>query len=152
MHCLLIVSRKDQTNKKKLSPLTNHKDTKKGTVMGDFDRVNLFQQAKQGFDNLFSYNRQQIESFDYHNIMKNISIFQQIELQELDIQNSEGKIEINLDCNQENKLSISLSFPRKHEQISSSSLTILSSGANHSSELKEKTLKEKKKRSKKPKM
>ena len=43
MHCLLIVSRKDQTNKKKLSPLTNHKDTKKGTVMGDFDRVNLFQ-------------------------------------------------------------------------------------------------------------
>ena len=25
MHCHLIVSRKDQTNKKKLSPLTNHK-------------------------------------------------------------------------------------------------------------------------------
>jgi len=30
MHCHLIVSRKDQSNKKKLSPLTNHKNTKKG--------------------------------------------------------------------------------------------------------------------------
>ena len=29
MHCHLIVSRKDQTNKKRLSPLTNHKNTKK---------------------------------------------------------------------------------------------------------------------------
>lgn len=76
--------------------------------------------------------------------MKNGSIFQQIELQEQDVQYSERKIEINLDCNQKNKLSISLSFDQKHQQISSSSLTILSSGANHSSELKEKTLKEKK--------
>lgn len=50
MHCHLIVSRKDQANKKKLSPLTNHKNTKKGTVTGGFDRVTLFQQAEQGFD------------------------------------------------------------------------------------------------------
>ena len=40
MHCHLIVSRKDQSNKKKLSPLTNHKNTKKGTVTGGFDRIN----------------------------------------------------------------------------------------------------------------
>ena len=45
MHCHLIVSRKDETNKKKLSPLTNHKDTKTGVVKGGFNRVNLFQQA-----------------------------------------------------------------------------------------------------------
>lgn len=32
MHCHLIVSRKDQANKKKLSPLTNHKNTKSGIV------------------------------------------------------------------------------------------------------------------------
>ncbi len=43
MHCHLIVSRKDQANKKKLSPLTNHKDTKNGVIKGGFDRVNLFQ-------------------------------------------------------------------------------------------------------------
>lgn len=82
MHCHLIVSRKDQANKKKLSPLTNHKNTKKGTVTGGFDRVNLFQQAEQGFDKLFNYDRQQTESFDYHNTMKNGSIPEQVELQE----------------------------------------------------------------------
>lgn len=43
MHCHIIVSRKDQSNKIKLSPLTNHKNTKKGTVKGGFDRTNLFQ-------------------------------------------------------------------------------------------------------------
>ncbi len=37
MHCHLIVSRKDQSNKKKLSPLTNHKNTKKGAIKGGFD-------------------------------------------------------------------------------------------------------------------
>ena len=56
MHCHLIVSRKDQTNKKKLSPLTNHKNTKNGVIKGGFDRVNLFQQAEQGFDKIFGYN------------------------------------------------------------------------------------------------
>lgn len=50
MHCNLIVSRKDQSNKKKISPLTNHKNTKSGIIKGGVDRVNLFQQAEQGFD------------------------------------------------------------------------------------------------------
>ena len=81
MHCHLIVSRKDQANKKKLSPLTNHKNTKNGVVKGGFDRVNLFQQAEQGFDKLFDYHRQQSESFDYHNTIKNGSIFEQLEQQ-----------------------------------------------------------------------
>lgn len=53
MHCHLIVNRKDQKNRKKLSPLTNHKNTKKGTVTGGFDRVNLFQQVEQGFNKMF---------------------------------------------------------------------------------------------------
>ena len=70
MHCHLIVSRKDQANKKKLSPLTNQKNTKNGVIKGGFDRVNLFQQAEQGFDKLFNYNRHQSESFHYHNTMK----------------------------------------------------------------------------------
>ena len=88
MHCHLIVSRKDQSKKKKLSPLTNHKETKKGAVTGGFDRVNLFQQAEQGFDKLFGYNRQLSKSFEYANTMKNGSISEQIELQE---QNFIGK-------------------------------------------------------------
>lgn len=106
MHCHLVVSRKDQTNKKKLSPLTNHKSTKKGTVTGGFDRVSLFQQAEQGFDKLFGYDRQQTESFDYRNTMKNGFIVEQLKLQEQDAQSS--KIEINQDRNQENSFSINL--------------------------------------------
>lgn len=85
MHCHLIVSRKDQSNKKKLSPLTNHKNTKKGTVKGGFDRKNLFQQAEQGFDRLFDYKRKLTESFEYYNMMKNGSISEQLNIQERQI-------------------------------------------------------------------
>lgn len=82
MHCHLIVSRKDQSNKKKLSPLTNHKNTKKGAIKGGFDRNNLFKQAEQGFDKLFSYNRPLSESFEYYNTMKNGSVTDQLKMQE----------------------------------------------------------------------
>ncbi|MBD8387795.1 DUF5712 family protein [Dysgonomonas sp. BGC7] len=82
MHCHIIVSRKDQSNKKKLSPLTNHKNTKKGTVKGGFDRANLFQQAEKGFDKLFNYDRPLNESFECYNAMKSGSIQKQIKMQE----------------------------------------------------------------------
>lgn len=82
MHCHLIVSRKDQSNKVKISPLTNHKNTKKGMVKGGFDRKNLFQQAEQGFDKLFGYDRQLTETFEYCNTMKNGSISEQLKMQE----------------------------------------------------------------------
>lgn len=70
--------------------------------------MNLFQQAEQGFDKLFGYNRQQAESFDYHNMMKNDFIIEQLKLQEQDIQFSERKIAINQDNNQENLLYINI--------------------------------------------
>ena len=114
MHCHLIVSRKDQTNKKKLSPLTNHKNTQSGIIKGGFDRVNLFKQAEQSFDKLFSYDRQHSESFDYHNTMKNNSISEQLELQvqtfigekkkdKFQSSEKENNISCNLDSKQENK-------------------------------------------------
>ena len=106
MHCHLIVSRKDQANKKKLSPLTNHKNTKKGVIKGGFNRVNLFQQVEQGFDKLFSYNRQQSESFYYHNIMKNSSKPEQFNLQEQEFQSIKTRIRISQENNQENSFSI----------------------------------------------
>lgn len=108
MHCHLIVSRKDQSNKKKLSPLTNHKNTKNGVIKGGFDRMNLFHEAEQGFDKLFSYNRQQSESFDYHNTMKNGSISNKLKLQKQEIQSNRGKTEINQNDNRENLFSINL--------------------------------------------
>ena len=85
MHCHLIVSRKDQSNKKKLSPLTNHRNTTKGAITGGFNRTSLFQQAEQGFDKLFNYDRPLIETFDYCNTMKNGSIADQLEMQERQI-------------------------------------------------------------------
>lgn len=85
MHCHLIVSRKDQSNKIKLSPLTNHKNTKEGTIKGGFDRTNLFQQVEQGFDKLFNYDRQLTETFEYCNTMKNGSIEEQLKMQERQI-------------------------------------------------------------------
>lgn len=108
IHCHLIVSRKDQANKKKLSPLTNHKNTKKGTVTGGFDRVNLFQQAEQGFDKLFDYKRQLVESFDYCNTMKNGTIFERLNLQGQELQSNNKKTAIDQDSNQENLFSIKL--------------------------------------------
>jgi len=108
MHCHLIVSRKDQTNKKKLSPLTNHKNTKNGIIKGGFNRVNLFQQVEQGFDKLFNHNRQSTELFDYHNTIKNGSISELFKLQQQEIQSSERKIEVNLDSKQEISPSINL--------------------------------------------
>ena len=108
IRCHLIVSRKDQVNKKKLSPLTNHKNTKNGIIKGGFDRVNLFLQLEQGFDKLFNYNRQPKESFTYRNTMTNGSISEQFKLQELDSQSCERKIAISQDSNQENLFSVNL--------------------------------------------
>lgn len=102
IHCHLIVSRKDQANKKKLSPLTNHKNTKNGVIKGGFDRVNLFQRTEQGFDKLFNYNRQQTESFDYYNAVKNGSLSEQLILQQKEIQSSKKETENNQICNRVN--------------------------------------------------
>lgn len=85
MHCHLIVSRKDQSNKIKISPLTNHRNTKKGAIKGGFDRVSLFQSVEKGFDRLFGYNRQLSETFEYCNTMKNGSITEQLKMQEREI-------------------------------------------------------------------
>ena len=102
MHCHLIISRKDQANKKKLSPLTNHKNTKNGIIKGGFNSVNLFQKIERGFDYMFCYDRQQFESFDYHNTMKNGSISELLKQQEQELQSYERKTKINQDRNKEN--------------------------------------------------
>lgn len=133
MHCHLIVSRKDQSNKKKLSPLTNHKNTKRGVIKGGFDRVNLFQQAEQGFDKLFGYYRQQSESFDYHNTMKNGSISEQLEIQTQTF-TGEKKKEIfqssekenNISCNLDSKSDIKQPYNLQNNSGGNSLLSIFS--------------------------
>lgn len=85
MHCHLIVSRKDQSSKVKISPLTNHRNTKKGIITGGFDRTALFENAEKGFDNLFGYNRQLSETFEYCNTMKNGSMTDKLRMQEQEL-------------------------------------------------------------------
>lgn len=166
MHCHLIVSRKDQTNKKKLSPLTNHKNTKNGVIKGDFDRVNLFRQVEQGFDKLFGYNRQLSESFEYANTMKNGSIDDKLKMQERELKEpkqyfigenkkeafqsgeKENMISRNLDSNADNKQS----YNQQNSGSDDSLLSIFSLGdsnnydATLAEELQAKKLKKKKKK------
>lgn len=166
MHCHLIVSRKDQTNKKKLSPLTNHKNTKNGVIKWGFDRVNLFRQAEQGFDKLFGYNRQLSESFEYANTMKNGSIDDKLKMQEQELKEpkqyftGENKKEIfqsgekgnmisrNLDSKADNKQS----YNQQNSSIGDSLLSIFSLGesnnydATSAEESQAKKLKKKKKK------
>ena len=145
MHCHLIVSRKDQSNKKKLSPLTNHKSTKKGIIIGGFDRVNLFQQAEQGFDKLFGYDRQLSESFEYANTMKNGSISEQLKLQGQEVKFDERIIEIDQYSNQQSFISIDL----KKDKTCGSLNSFISSETSFSSQHNEHIPKPNKKKKKK---
>ena len=158
MHCHLIVSRKDQTNKKKLSPLTNHKNTKNGVIKGGFDRVNLFQQAEQGFDKLFGYNRQQSESFDYHNTMKNGSISEQLELQNqiftgekkkdiIQASEKENNISCNLDNKEENRHSNNQQYDSRGDALLS--IFSLRDSNNHKATLLEELQAQKRQKKKK---
>lgn len=162
MHCHLIVSRKDQANKKKLSPLTNHKNTKNGVIKGGFDRVNLFRQAEQGFDKLFGYNRQLSESFEYANTMKNGSIDDKLNMQEQELKEpkqyftGENKKEAFQSGEKENMISRNLDSKadnkQSYNQQNSGSVSIFSlgDGNNYDAALAEesqaKKLKKKKKK------
>ena len=158
MHCHLIVSRKDQTNKKKLSPLTNHKNTKNGVIKGGSDRMNLFQQAEQGFDKLFGYNRQLSESFEYANTMKNGSISEQIEVQEQNFtgenkkevfQSSEREnmIACNIDCKQNNNPAFNQGDNRSGDSLLS--IFSLGDGNNYDATLAENLQAQKRKKKRK---
>jgi len=94
MHCHLIVSRKDQSNKIKISPQTNHRNTRKGVIKGGFDRTSLFENAEKGFDKLFGYNRQLTETFVYCNTMKNGSMETKLQMQEVELKMSEQSVDI----------------------------------------------------------
>lgn len=83
MHVHIIVSRKDRSNTKKLSPKTNHTGKKNcGNVKGGFDRTDFFRKCESSFDRRTGYERDPAQSFDYLNAMKNGSpsdIAQQVE-------------------------------------------------------------------------
>ena len=121
--------------------------------------MNLFQQAEQGFDKLFSYNRQQSESFDYHNTIKNGSIPEQLATQEQQF-TVEKKKEIFQSSEKENKISCNIdsktdskhSYNQQNNGSGDSLLSIFSLGdcnnydATSAEESQAKKLKKKKKK------
>lgn len=72
-HIHVIVSRKSKPDSDgksvKLSPMTNHKNTKDGPVKGGFDRNAFYKKGERIFDQLFNYERSVAETFEYNNTM-----------------------------------------------------------------------------------
>ena len=62
-HIHVIVSRKDITNKIKLSPLSRHRATKSGAVRGGFDREAFVEKAEKIWDEEMKYERRPSQSF-----------------------------------------------------------------------------------------
>lgn len=72
MHIQVIVSRKDITNRIKLSPMNKSrgKNTEHSKKMGQFDRSAFKESGERVFDELFKFDRGLTETFRYANIQK----------------------------------------------------------------------------------
>jgi hypothetical protein len=60
----------ERKNPYHLSPLTNHKDTQRGVVMGGFERKQYSERVEQAFDQAFAYERPLTETFRYAHTMQ----------------------------------------------------------------------------------
>lgn len=87
MHVQVIVSRKDMTNKIKLSPMNNSKgsNVQHSAKLGQFDRTAFKQSGESLFDEMFSFNRTLKDSMNYALIMKNGSAEQKQQMHQLNI-------------------------------------------------------------------
>lgn len=65
LHWHVIVARKDRTNKIKLSPCTNHRNTQAGAIRGGFNRVLFAEKCETVFDRQFGYRRDEKETVRY---------------------------------------------------------------------------------------
>lgn len=82
MHIQVIVSRKDASNKIKLSPMNNSrgKNEKHSLKLGQFNRVAFKQCGETLFDNQFGFDRQLNETMAFANVSKNGSREQKVQL------------------------------------------------------------------------
>ncbi|RKR84302.1 hypothetical protein BDD43_4534 [Mucilaginibacter gracilis] len=83
MHIQVIVSRKDITNKIKISPMNNSKgrNTEHSRKMGQFDRSAFKSSGERIFDEKFGFERGLTETFRYANAQKNGGLDERIALQ-----------------------------------------------------------------------
>ncbi|MBB5637029.1 hypothetical protein HDE68_002942 [Pedobacter cryoconitis] len=87
MHIQIIVSRKDISNKVKLSPMNNSKGKNEmhSKKLGQFNRVAFKQSGETLFDNLFEFDRKLKDTLVYANIQKNGSLTQREQLNTLEL-------------------------------------------------------------------
>ena len=69
IHIHIIVSRKDNSGKYKLSPMTNHRGKSSGIIKSGFNRDSFYRDCERIFDTTFGYQRRISESYDYLNTM-----------------------------------------------------------------------------------
>lgn len=71
MHLHGIVSHKDKSNKIRISPCTNHRNTRDGPITGGFNKNEMCQTCETLFDMTYDYHRSATNSFGYFNAIKN---------------------------------------------------------------------------------
>jgi len=78
MHIQIVVSRKDITNRIKLSPMNNSKGKNEShsKKLGQFNRVAFKQSGELVFDKFFGFDRELKDAFAYANVHKNGSLVQ----------------------------------------------------------------------------
>lgn len=85
-HIHIIVSRKDESQRLKLSPTTNKRNSigklRNNTYRVGFDRKKWINANEQSFDEMFKYKRQELEKFENQNILKNGSPKEKEEIKE----------------------------------------------------------------------
>ena len=84
LHVQIIVSRKDISNKIKLSPMNNSdgKNQKHSKEMGEFNRSAFKHSGERLFDQLFRFERGLTETFAYANAQKNGSLEERLAMQQ----------------------------------------------------------------------
>lgn len=60
----------ERKNPYHLSPLTNHKNTERGVVMGGFERRQYSERVEKAFDQVFAYERPLVQTFRYAHTMQ----------------------------------------------------------------------------------
>lgn len=65
LHVHIVVSRKTADGKRKISPKTNHRNTRSGPIRGGFDRVGFFEASESTFDQMFLYERSIEDRFSF---------------------------------------------------------------------------------------
>lgn len=91
MHIQVIVSRKDITNKIKLSPKNNSRgsNVEHSKKVGQFDRVAFKSSGERVFDELFGFTRPVSETFKYANTQANGGLAERLEMAGREAQKSD---------------------------------------------------------------